>query len=147
AEQPAVHDVELDLRGIEGDRPGGHASWYPDTQVSRRDRTESAAGTPTRNRHSKRDHRLRGETALWGCEKPSAVVCSRCGRNCHSLYMTLRALGVAAILLAFTTAATAGRVDWGDYLEKPGESRQYTKTTPEPKSTATASTKPAPTAK
>jgi hypothetical protein len=62
--------------------------------------------------------------------------------------MTLRALGVAAILLAFTTAATAGRVDWGDYLEKPGESRQYTKTTPEPKSTAAVeSTKKAPTAK
>lgn len=61
--------------------------------------------------------------------------------------MTLRALGVAAILLAFTTAATAGRVDWGDYLEKPGESRQLVKTTPEPKTAQPVSAKKAPTAK
>jgi hypothetical protein len=34
--------------------------------------------------------------------------------------MTLRVL---AILLAFTTSAIAGGVDWSNYIEKPGESR------------------------
>jgi hypothetical protein len=37
--------------------------------------------------------------------------------------MTLRALGVAAILLVFTSSAVAGGVDWSDYIEKPGTSR------------------------
>lgn len=37
--------------------------------------------------------------------------------------MTLRALGVAAILLVFTSSAVAGGVDWSDYIEKPGSSR------------------------
>lgn len=61
--------------------------------------------------------------------------------------MTLRALGVAAFLLAFTTSASAGRVDWSSYLEKPGESRPLVKTTPEPKSTKQAKAKKAPAAK
>jgi hypothetical protein len=47
--------------------------------------------------------------------------------------MTLRALAVAAILLAFTSSTFAGGVDWSNYLEKPGESRPLVKTTPEPK--------------
>jgi hypothetical protein len=37
--------------------------------------------------------------------------------------MTLRALGVAAILCVFTSSAFAGGVDWSDYIEKPGSSR------------------------
>lgn len=60
--------------------------------------------------------------------------------------MTLRALGVVAILLAFTTGAYAGGVDWGAYLEKPGESRPLVKTTAAPKRSE-AKTKAAPTAK
>ena len=61
--------------------------------------------------------------------------------------MTLRALGVVAILLAFTTGAYAGGVDWGAYLEKPGESRPLVKTTAEPKSSQPAKTKATPAAK
>lgn len=37
--------------------------------------------------------------------------------------MTLRALGVAAILLVFTSSAFASGVDWSQYVEKPGTSR------------------------
>ena len=54
---------------------------------------------------------------------------------------------LAAILLAFTTGAYAGGVDWSNYIEKPGESRQLVKTTPEPKRSEPASAKRAPTAK
>jgi hypothetical protein len=37
--------------------------------------------------------------------------------------MTLRALGVAAILMVFTSGALASGVDWSEYIEKPGTSR------------------------
>jgi hypothetical protein len=37
--------------------------------------------------------------------------------------MTLRALGVAAILMLFSSSAVAGGVDWSDYIEKPGSTR------------------------
>lgn len=61
--------------------------------------------------------------------------------------MTLRVLGVAALLLAFTTSSYAGRVDWSSYIEKPGESRPLVKSTPDSKSSQQTSTKAAPTAK
>lgn len=61
--------------------------------------------------------------------------------------MTLRALGIAAIMLAFTTSTYAGGVDWSNYIEKPGESRPLVKTTKEPKRSQQASPKTAPAAK
>jgi hypothetical protein len=37
--------------------------------------------------------------------------------------MTLRALGVVAILMVFSSSAVAGGVDWSDYIEPAGGSR------------------------
>jgi hypothetical protein len=62
------------------------------------------------------------------------------GSTATVLDMTLRALGVAAILLVFTSSAVAGGVDWSAYIEKPGTARRL----PMQKSVPVAGDEPAP---